>query len=306
MSVYEYGSCIQITFDKPIVVDPEVVTGTEYVPVRLAVTDAMVSVSSSYSGRLKVHAIDGDFNTRWETSGAAFPQWFATDFGVSKNIGKIRVYVVGGQYPVSAYTIQGSDDNSTWTDITSGTIANATQWTDIVFPPVSHRYWRFYITAGTSGYACIYEIQFFGVRNKYRTDGWEVYAQESDMSPEGTLSKTVYTVRKVTRSEDNFSIFLWLDLFGRMKNPQGNVTVKFTGSLIGLGYANVAPFQLTFTPTEMSRVFCPLDRENLTASTQMTCSTFDVTYRYNKNPDENLTALTNMSIVITNVGGLPL
>jgi len=38
----------------------------------------------------------------------------------------------------------------------------------------------------------------------------------------------------------------------------------------------------------------------------MTCSTFDVTYRYNKNPDENLTALTNMSIVITNVGGLPL
>ena len=303
MSVYDYSGCIKITFDKPIVVEPSNAEIIEFAPEKLDVTDAMLTVSSTYGGQPKAQAVDKSLSTRWETSGAAFPQWLTADLRKETLLGKIRVYMVQGQYPVSAFTIQGSSDNSTWVDIYSGTIANATAWTDIAFTPAAYRYWRFLITAGTSGYACIYEIEYWPMRR--RIAGWEVTGEEPDMSPAGVAQAVSYIVRSVTRDVDNMSVFLWLDLNNRMRYPQGPVNVKFTGSLVSLGYANVEPFERSFTPTNITKIFHPNDPENLTSSVVMTLGVIEVSYQYGK-LEESVTVTTGASITATNVSGLPL
>jgi len=196
-SLLDYMTTIELEFDKPIINDPEIVTGIEYVG-PLVVTDAMVTVSGYYSGRDKKYALDNNLGTRWQTPSSGIPGWFTANFGTLQILGKIRVYTITGQYPVSAYTIQGSNDNSNWTDVISGTIATGTtQWTDIIFTPATFQYWRFYVTAGTSNYATIYEIQYYTVQTAYNTNGFKVTADEYNKMPAGDVVNEEYTVKKI-------------------------------------------------------------------------------------------------------------
>ena len=307
MSIYDYSACIKITFDRPIVSDLEVVTGTEYLPLPELITDAMLTVSGYYDNRDKKYAADKDLATRWQTPTSGIPGWITTDFGADRCLALLRLYTISGQYPLSEFTLQGSNDNSSWADVTAGTISSSyTGWSDFAFAPATFRYWRVYVTAGTSSYATIYEMQFYAQRTKYRTEGWEVYAQESNRIPDGVASKTNYTIRKVTKSDDGMSVFLWLDLYGRIKYPLGNITVKFTGTMLGPNGAVVEPFELSFAPTQPAKIFNPNDVENLTASINATVSSFDVTYRYAQQGAESITAQASASVVATKVGELPL
>lgn len=303
MSVFDFGSCIKITFDKPIIVDPEVIIGSEYYAPRPNDVSPVYADSSHYSSYGPWNAFDHDTGTTW-LNNAARPVWIRKDFGANVFITKLRMYLNTNK--PKAFQLQGSSDASSWADVYVGECSATTGWQEFTFTGATYRYWRVYVTTVQSNEAWIYEIEFFGTRNTYRTDGWEVSAQESAMSPEGIIAKRIYEVRKVSRSEDGLSIYLWLDLDGRILNPLSDITVKFSGSLIGPGYANVAPFELSFSPTELTRVFNPHDRENLTMLSVMSLSTFDVTYRYNKHTDEYLTASAAMTVLATNVGGLPL
>lgn len=61
--------------------------------------------------------------------------------------------------------------------------------------------------------------------------------------------------------DDEIQLNLTYD--GRMKHPQGLVTVAFTGSLAGPGNAMVAPFTQTFTPVISTPFFNPNDAERI-------------------------------------------
>lgn len=306
MSIYDYAGCIKVTFDRPIIVDPEIIIGVEPLPYKANVTDAMLTVSGYYSGRQKIYAVDGLLTTRWQTPSSGIPGWITANFGALQSLFKIRVYTISGQYPTTAFTIQGSNDNSSWVDIANVTILSTyTGWTDTEFAPVSYQYWRLYVTAGTSSYATLYEIEYWPSRVAYRTDGWEVYAQEYNTIPMGEASKKNYSIRKITRSLDNMSVLIWLNLDQRIKYPIGDVTVKFNGTLVGLGNVNVEPFELSFTPTAPEKIFNPNDAENITVAIGTTVYCFDVTYRYGQ-LIENITVQAGAAIVVTKVGSLPL
>ena len=82
---------------------------------------------------------------------------------------------------------------------------------------------------------------------------------------------------------------------GRMKHPQGLVTVEFTGSLAGAGNAMVAPFTLAFTPENISPVFNPNDLERISLSATVTAAIRQVNYVSRQANTENI----GLSAVVT-------
>ncbi|HEY3493667.1 MAG TPA: discoidin domain-containing protein [Polyangiaceae bacterium] len=99
-------------------------------------------------------AVDGNTSTFWVSNGTvagqgpspANPQWIGTDFGEPKTFGTI-VMVPRVNFGPTAYTIEVSDDQATWTPIASVPAApNAAEVTS--FEPVTRRFVRLLITGG--------------------------------------------------------------------------------------------------------------------------------------------------------------
>ena len=94
---------------------------------------------------------------------------------------------------------------------------------------------------------------------------------------------------------------------GRLKYPQGDTTLNFTGSIIGILGSSVDPFIQSFTPVNIIPIFNPNDREHLSASALMSLHTHEITFTSKRSGYEYLSAkANNMTIVVTNIGGVPL
>jgi beta-glucosidase len=110
---------------------------------------------------LPYFATDGDPGTRW-SSAPSDPQWLEVDLGSPQNICSIGIEWEAAY--ASAFSLQVSNDNSTWTTVystTNGTGGNQT------FPvSATDRYVRMYGTARATqfGYS-IFEFQVFGLTN---------------------------------------------------------------------------------------------------------------------------------------------
>ena len=135
----EYCGTQDLAMDQPTTassVQPN--TGTDYLP---------------------YYATDGDPGTRW-SSASSDPQWLEVDLGSPQNICSLGIEWEAAY--ATAFSLQVSNDNSTWTTVystTSGTGGNET------FPvSVSARYVRMYGTARATqfGYS-IFELQVYGL-----------------------------------------------------------------------------------------------------------------------------------------------
>jgi hypothetical protein len=193
--------------------------------------------------------------------------------------------------------------------VASGNFANASGWQDVTFAATTYQYWRLYFTSRYSSYYTCSELMFYGTRNVYDVAGWSVTADEPLYSPAGALGQVTYTIRKITKSGDNLTLTLWLDMMDRMRAPQGLVVVHYdqlTGGLLGPGNMAVVSFDLSFTPDSLTPAPNPGPSEYLTAQAAVTVSCFDVTYLYVKAADEYITATADIDVTVTKVGELPL
>lgn len=256
-----YSAAIKITFDKEILSNPESVLGSE--PVRFKSSAANTPFSSGdYSSTYSAaKAFDGSTSTYWRSASTTMPQYIGTDFGTAKTFTKARVYL--DSYKPGAYQLQGSNDNSVWTDVATGTFTSTTGWQSINFSPATFRYWRLYLTSRQSTYCYVYEIEFYEARTTYDVSGWTVTGYEYDRIPGGTLQPVTYDIYRITKTVDNLAVILWLDLGGRMLNPIGQVTVTFNGYLLGPGGATVEAFSQAFTPTNIDKMFNPNNLEKV-------------------------------------------
>jgi len=324
MSIFDYQASIKVTFDQPIVTDPAVVIGTEYFEVCVPYEEAYtITESGHYSSYVGTNAFDGSLTTRFVTL-STMPQWVCKDFKTPVTIAKMSLYMNASYNHVQQTEIQGSDNAVDWTVVASTTsFVVDTGWHDVVFPsPATFRYWRLYVIT-PSNTCSIYEIKFYNTRNIYDVAAWTVTSNEYKYQPEGTDVAEAYTVRKVTKEPDNLSVTLWLDMFDRMTDPHGDVTVAYNktlGNLAGDFDAYVESFSLQLTPTNIVPYSQPYDRENLSALATMTVGIVEVVYKYipaesdtflipdqdNTYMDENLSVLANITVVVTKVGDLPL
>jgi len=138
-------------------------------------------------------------------------------------------------------------------------------------------------------------------------NGFAVSGFEPFTSPGGALIPTNY-VNELVSLYDTYTVQIYLTYAGRMKHPQGDVTLLFTGQLLGVGGALVNSFSESFIPTGLTLWFKPNDPEYIQIGFQDPIVTvFDVVYLFAKNGDEYLkVGYHNATITITNVGGIPL
>lgn len=140
------------------------------------------------------------------------------------------------------------------------------------------------------------------------TDGWTVTGYEPYASPGGPLVETSYSIKRIDKLTDT-SIKIWLTQAGRMKYPQGLVTVGYTkalGDLAGPYSSLVDDFEISFTPTGIVPVFNPNGIEHLSAQAGISLAVGEIAYLYNQSDDEHLSAQASITLVVTKVGDLPL
>lgn len=324
MSLFDYQSAIQITFDKPITSDPEIITGSEYYKPFFTEVSPLTPISSGdNSSYPKSNAFDGDSSTFWRSSSTTAPQWIGRDYS-----GPVTLTMVQARFEYSsgrpnAFQFQGSDDGTNWYDVATGNFANASGSQQVTFASTTYRYWRLYFTSKYSSYFTCSELEFYNTRNTYSSAGWTVTGLVYPFIPGGAPTNHTFTVHKVTKSEDNLSVILWLDVADRMRNLAGPITVSYNqllGNLRGAYDSVVASFSLEFEPGNITPLNNPHDEEHLSVLANLTVSVMEVTYRYipaesdtflvpdldNPYMDENLSVLAILSVVVTKVGELPL
>lgn len=116
-------------------------------------------INASYQA---YYAFDGNTNTFYNPSAYPTPEYIGYDFGSSVPIFRIDMDL--DTFPT--YTIQYSDDNSTWTDATdtlTGADYGVRKSITEIISGSSHRYWRVNRVDTTSQHRlCMYEMQMYG------------------------------------------------------------------------------------------------------------------------------------------------
>lgn len=307
MASFEYGSAIKIIFDLPIVSEVSPVSGSEYYEPAIAL-DGLLS-SGDNASYPKTNAFDGNTASYWRASGTTAGQWIGRDCGRAITITKASARFDYSSGRPTAYALQGSNDGSSWNTVASGNFANASGWQDVVIAATTYRYWRLYFSSKYSSYYTCTEFKLYGTRDTYNISGWSVQGYEPAQSPGGAPVLTSYLVRKITKADADYSLILWLALSGRMKYPQGDVTITFTGSMTGPGNAAVAPFVLAFTPTNITPIFNPGQEcaATLAAAAISTAAIYTVAYSSHEQPGDaavTMAAAAVTSAVLTHIDDL--
>ncbi|HWE31614.1 MAG TPA: discoidin domain-containing protein, partial [Polyangia bacterium] len=127
----------------------------------LSRTGWVASASLSANGSPPANAIDGDLTTRWTTGVVqAAGQWFQLDLGSSQTFNEIGVLAGGNGDYAAGWQLETSNDGQTWSSpIVSGAATNQS-WS-ILFPTTTARYLRIVLTAGSSSWFSIDDINVY-------------------------------------------------------------------------------------------------------------------------------------------------
>ena len=120
-------------------------------------------VTASTELQPAANAVDGNSGTRWESAHGVSPSWISVDLGVAKSL--TQVVIDWEAANAANYTIDGSNDNSSWTTIKSVTGGAFGARTDTNAVSGTYRYVRVYCTVrstgNTWGYS-IFELKVYG------------------------------------------------------------------------------------------------------------------------------------------------
>jgi hypothetical protein len=108
----------------------------------------VASASSTYSGSYPAYAaFDGNAATRWATPSGTHTGWLKIDIGTAKAITGYRILSYSSQSPTD-WTVQGSNNDSTWTTLDTRTGQQPTTLTTFSFTnSTAYRYYKLDITA---------------------------------------------------------------------------------------------------------------------------------------------------------------
>lgn len=127
---------------------------------KLNVTSVTATVEQD--GNPPSGAVDGSLTTRWSGKGAGAT--LTTDFGSLKEICNVAVAWYQGDTRTNTFRLEVSQNNSTWSQVYSGTSASNTSLQIIPIPLVNARYLRLVWSSSTAnnGWASVNELQVFG------------------------------------------------------------------------------------------------------------------------------------------------
>lgn len=128
-------------------------------------TISQATASSTYSSYYPAsNAIDNSLSTSWIGASNSSSWWLKLDLGSSKSLSSISIYWNYSRGS-SNYNIQGSNDNSTWTNLYTGLSSlggSSNPYQKNYSLSGSYRYVRIYINTVQSSYPIIYEVKLYG------------------------------------------------------------------------------------------------------------------------------------------------
>lgn len=198
-------------------------------------------------------AFDGSTSTRWyiRTTG---DQWIQIELPEPRFTNGFRWYA-GSSYRPNGFTVQGSNDGESWTNIYSDNSANTTGWKEFFWDPAGpFKFYRWTVTSRHSTYLYIYEIELsLGAGNEA---AFTVTGMERSPTKYGEPILREYKVKSIERYPDegleDTHLLITMTQAGRFCDTEGDLTITYErakGSLTG--NRPVEDFTETFTPTDL-------------------------------------------------------
>lgn len=209
--------------------------------------------SNAGASYVPAKAVDGDTGTRWASAGTAFPHYWEYDLGssVTKTVTELRVYHYNDATHScnKNFTLQGSNNYSTWTTVYTGIFADTvSDWQNFTFANnIGYRYYKINISDSWYGgnvYASFYEVEMMDAN-------LQVYS-ESTIKTQGLYS--LKSVAKITASLNK----TLTKTFATNKNLTGVSNIKFdirasrTGLNIKIGIHDTGGTTTEITPNIIS------------------------------------------------------
>ncbi len=137
-------------------------------------TDVYFKVYITSNNYYASNATDGSEETAWMSADATMPHWWKCDLGLNagKIVEKVRIkpVLISGHAGIKDFKIQGSNDDSSWTDLYSGAALDNQDWQEFSFVNNSaYRYYRIFVinNCGGTNYAGFCAIEMPQGGNDY-------------------------------------------------------------------------------------------------------------------------------------------
>lgn len=155
VELFQYGG-VETTFSQPTLSADGTLGGSSFA----------VYLSNIWASEYAYHAFDNNSSTIMATTSGSYLTIYNP---AALKASSLTITNGGsqGQYAIQGYTLYGSNDNSTFTTLTSGTntnLTNASTWT-IDIPSISQGYYQYYklVVANSTGYINEAQITVSGV-----------------------------------------------------------------------------------------------------------------------------------------------
>ena len=124
--------------------------------------------STSYAAAM---AIDGNTSTYWRCN-TPTGAYITLQLSAAKAVTLFRVYVGNSSYYAKTWTLSGSNDGSTFTDIASGACTSTTGWQEFsVSNSTAYLFYKWTCNTGNSSYLYTYEIELWETVSYVKADG---------------------------------------------------------------------------------------------------------------------------------------
>ena len=245
------GHNVVVKFTEDLTTNPSATLGYAY----RQLTNAIVTTLNAYSTSYPATAlIDGVANTSAYWYGTTAINWIKLELTRARAIQGFRWYIASASYYPLTFTISGSNDGSTWTqlgDTFTGT--STTGWQAFTFTNTTeYKYYRIDTLTASSSRMYISEVQLLiGYGNEA---AFTVTGSEYDFLPDGTLQTITYDIESVyAHTTEENAIVLETRANDRFCSVVGNLTVAYNadvGNIAGLG-GKAESFSTSFAPTDL-------------------------------------------------------
>lgn len=239
----------------------------------------------------------------------AVGRWIQLQLPLAKAAKGMRWYVNSDNYAFTGFTVSGSNDGSTFTDIATLTGTASSGWHEFAFDAaVEYLYYRFTCTTYSGSYFYCNEIELKTVP-AYNEIAFTLSGNEYNMEPGGVLVAKEYSIGSIEAyPDDDHSLLLTTIATDRFERVVGDLTVAYDsskGNLSGLG-GPVVSFSQSFAPSDLLNKINPNDQENVEiVEVAVSATLIKIYYSYAQCLDSNV-ELSNITAsgVLTNINDL--
>ncbi|MGJ8653615.1 MAG: discoidin domain-containing protein [Opitutaceae bacterium] len=144
--------------------DPSAEVSAVFGIAKIPVGSGDITASDFQASNVPGNTVDEDLDTRWSAQGDG--QWIRYDLGALQNVNYLKIAWLNGASRVSTFEIEVSEDDSTWTSVTGGTVDSSGVTADLEIVDVTDTLSRYVRIVGygntQNAWNSILEVEIWG------------------------------------------------------------------------------------------------------------------------------------------------